>query len=251
MDRSRWRNRDILIKTSPIVVTLVAILYSVFTADGVTIGKFVKTSKDGQLKTILMATEFYGEEFSETSLGQLPEDCPYQCQVYPFSKLSDRTILEQADAVVFHQHTSDLVPGLRQVMKYRKFRNSWLVPQWNRYIQSMAKHQRWVLFVLETYETERKMASTHPPVDPKRLNGLFNWTMSYRQDSDVYIPYERFDGFEPGKFQWPLGEGVDIGHKKKHILAIISNCHDSYGRLEFLNQLRNHGITVDVYGRCV
>ncbi|XP_041642853.1 alpha-(1,3)-fucosyltransferase 7 [Cheilinus undulatus] len=77
--------------------------------------------------------------------------------------LSDNTsTFSSADVVVFHHH--ELSGGLSQLPKHRDRLTS----------------QRWVWLSME------------PPVNNvnvSQLNGLFNWTMSYRRDADIYVPY--------------------------------------------------------------
>lgn len=34
-------------------------------------------------------------------------------------------------------------------------------------------------------------------VDIHELDGVFNWTMTYRSDSDFYLPYGRFQQIKP------------------------------------------------------
>jgi hypothetical protein len=34
-------------------------------------------------------------------------------------------------------------------------------------------------------------------VDIHQLDGVFNWTMTYRRDSDFYLPYGRFRQIKP------------------------------------------------------
>nr|XP_046241632.1 alpha-(1,3)-fucosyltransferase 7 [Scatophagus argus]XP_046241633.1 alpha-(1,3)-fucosyltransferase 7 [Scatophagus argus]XP_046241634.1 alpha-(1,3)-fucosyltransferase 7 [Scatophagus argus] len=77
--------------------------------------------------------------------------------------LTDNTsAFSTADVVVFHHQ--ELSEGL-----------SSLPLHWHR-----AASQHWVWLSLE------------PPINNAKLrqfNGLFNWTMSYRRDADIYIPY--------------------------------------------------------------
>lgn len=44
-------------------------------------------------------------------------------------------------------------------------------------------HQLWIFHMME--------APVHTWINLKPFEGLFNWTMTYRRDSDVYIPYGR------------------------------------------------------------
>ncbi|CAK8674487.1 unnamed protein product [Clavelina lepadiformis] len=77
------------------------------------------------------------------------------------------------------------------------------------------------------------------------LNGIFNWTMTYRTDSDI-----------PGTFFVPYkyhGESVAeiIAKKNKDVLGawVVSNCATT-SRKEFIASLSRH-IKIDVFGKCV
>ena len=111
-------------------------------------------------KTILLWTTFYGNSdfwellFHDTVSG----GCPVSGCVLA----QDRQLLPFADAVLFHL----------------------LDIQLDRLPRQRPAGQLWVLFCLESpaYPLVRQHSLA-------RLNGLFNWTMTYRWDSDVPVPY--------------------------------------------------------------
>ncbi|KAK6485987.1 alpha-(1,3)-fucosyltransferase 4-like [Huso huso] len=76
----------------------------------------------------------------------------------------------------------------------------------------------------------------------KKLGGVFNWTMSYRLDSDVFVPY--------GYLYPKKGYGskkVSLPHKKKLVAWVISNWNEEHTRVKYYIRLRRH-IPIDVYG---
>ncbi|XP_050416055.1 alpha-(1,3)-fucosyltransferase C [Patella vulgata] len=74
----------------------------------------------------------------------------------------------------------------------------------------------------------------------------FNRTMSYRMDSDVFVPYGSYN-----KRVKPLKKNMTAIMKQKTKLAVIfsSHCGTPSKRELFINLLRKY-ITVDFYGRC-
>ena len=66
------------------------------------------------------------------------------------------------DAILFHQRSFDF----NDLPKKRK------------------PNQRYIHWIIESAQ--------YLYMDIHKLNGIFNWTMTYRQDSDFYLPYGRF-----------------------------------------------------------
>ena len=100
----------------------------------------------------------------------------------------------------------------------------------------------------------------------KPLNYLnfFNWTISYREDSTVRLPY----GGVKVERDHPQREELDIlvsnfGKENTHLAArrtsegeagatvawMVSNCLTESNREGFVEELRNH-IKIDIYGSC-
>ena len=78
-------------------------------------------------------------------------------------------------------------------------------------------------------------------------NGFFNWSMTYRMDSDVPVPYGR---------TLPLlanNEHKDtlfqLRRKTKGIALLGSHCFGHNRRYVYIRELKKH-ISIDVYGKC-
>ncbi|XP_064612310.1 alpha-(1,3)-fucosyltransferase 7-like isoform X2 [Liolophura sinensis] len=134
----------------------------------------------------------------------------------------NKALVDKAHAVVFATRK------LRSKSAMPKVRHQW---------------QRWVWLLDE---------SPYHPVDgqPFKLtdfNYVYNWTMTYSSDSDVYCPY----GWTKRKEE-PEAEIPDLGKRDGLIAAVISNCGSAYvhnHRFEYLKELNNTA-KVTLYGRC-
>ncbi|XP_071085993.1 glycoprotein 3-alpha-L-fucosyltransferase A-like [Haliotis cracherodii] len=75
-------------------------------------------------------------------------------------------------------------------------------------------------------------------------NGRFNWTLTYRLDSDIPFPYNRIVY---------TGGSVNISdvvrRKSRSIAWFVSNCRTPSKREVYVRELRKH-IDVDIYGAC-
>ncbi|XP_067668260.1 glycoprotein 3-alpha-L-fucosyltransferase A-like [Haliotis asinina] len=75
-------------------------------------------------------------------------------------------------------------------------------------------------------------------------NGRFNWTLTYRLDSDIPFPYNRI---------LYTGGNVNISdvlrRKSRSIAWFVSNCDTPSKRELYVKELRKH-IDVDIYGAC-
>ncbi|XP_039986756.1 alpha-(1,3)-fucosyltransferase 4-like [Xiphias gladius] len=88
-----------------------------------------------------------------------------------------------------------------------------------------------------------------------RFNAVFNLTMSYRTDSDIFLPYGYLIPRAPSG-KTPLNRYAHPLHKpsSSHLLRprlvawVISNWSESHARVAFYYQLCRH-IQVDVFGR--
>ncbi|XP_069576168.1 alpha-(1,3)-fucosyltransferase 7 isoform X2 [Brachyistius frenatus] len=93
--------------------------------------------------------------------------------------------------------------------------------------------QRWVWMSME------------PPVNNanlSQLNGFFNWTMSYRRDADVPIPYGRT---EPGGDE----RGVPALSNRSCLVGwVVSRYRPDQARAAVYQRLKEH-IPIEVYGR--
>ncbi|XP_069097552.1 alpha-(1,3)-fucosyltransferase 7 [Pleurodeles waltl] len=94
--------------------------------------------------------------------------------------------------------------------------------------------QVWVWATLESPSNTRSLHA---------LNGsLFNWTMTYRQDSDIFVPY--------GWLVPQTSHSFPIPNKTGLVSWVISNYKKKQERAAYYKDLSAH-INVDVYGRAV
>ncbi|XP_045174448.1 glycoprotein 3-alpha-L-fucosyltransferase A-like [Mercenaria mercenaria] len=101
--------------------------------------------------------------------------------------------------------------------------------------------QVWILYLLEA-----------PYFTPslRRFNGHFNWTASYRRDSDIVAPYEKFVKYNRTvpHIQPKLTKNYAAGKTKK-VAWFVSNCRATNTRLEYAEELSKY-IQVDIFGKC-
>lgn len=102
--------------------------------------------------------------------------------------------------------------------------------------------QIWVYFGLEPETREDRLASF--------LDGYFNWTLTYRTDSDVVIPY-----YKATRRTLPLGNGRVINYakgKSRMAFMLTGHCEVYSRRLDYVKELQTY-IQADVIsgsGRC-
>ncbi|XP_062830623.1 alpha-(1,3)-fucosyltransferase 4 [Anolis carolinensis] len=126
---------------------------------------------------------------------------------------TDRSLLLEAHAVLFH-HRDLVLHGLD------------LLPT------SRLPAQRWVWMNFES------PSHSHHLQD---LGGLFNWTMSYKVDSDVFVPYGYL---RPSRAPHPMGS---MPKKTKLVAWVISNWNEEHARVRYYRRLKEH-LPIDVYG---
>ncbi|XP_068087137.1 4-galactosyl-N-acetylglucosaminide 3-alpha-L-fucosyltransferase FUT6 isoform X1 [Anabrus simplex] len=137
--------------------------------------------------------------------------------------------LDTADAVLFHLHQ---LKG-----------DSMLPPR-----KPRPPHQRWVFLSDESpyntfwYKKNNKW---------EMYDGLFNWSMTYRMDSDVPVPYGRTIPLDPEEQrQIYMTLPHNYAKDKTALVAVMgSNCGGRNGRWDYIHELQKH-VRVDVYGRC-
>ncbi|KAG9478295.1 hypothetical protein GDO78_013343 [Eleutherodactylus coqui] len=75
----------------------------------------------------------------------------------------------------------------------------------------------------------------------KMLDNLFNMTMTFRRDSDIYEPY---GWMEPLKKR---GQNFTIPNKSKLVSWVVSKWYSGAPRIAYYEELKKH-INIDVYG---
>uniref|UniRef100_UPI00398EEB77 alpha-(1,3)-fucosyltransferase 4-like n=1 Tax=Pristiophorus japonicus TaxID=55135 RepID=UPI00398EEB77 len=75
----------------------------------------------------------------------------------------------------------------------------------------------------------------------EELNGVFNWTMSYKRGSDIFIPYGYlYPRKKDGK--------VVLPNKSKLGAWVISNWNEDHARVKYYYRLSKY-VDIDVYGK--
>ncbi|CAB3233533.1 unnamed protein product [Arctia plantaginis] len=101
-------------------------------------------------------------------------------------------------------------------------------------------NQIWILYYLECpYHTASLRPSSFD---------VFNWTSTYRRDSDIVAPYERWVYYNPKVTEKELDRNY-AANKTKKVAWFVSNCHARNRRLQYARQLSKY-IQVDIYGAC-
>ena len=75
-----------------------------------------------------------------------------------------------------------------------------------------------------------------------------NWTATYRRDSVINTPYERFTPY-PGSVIPEKASRNYATNKTKLVAWFVSNCNAPNGRLKYAKELQKY-ISVDIYGGC-
>ena len=112
-------------------------------------------------------------------------------------------------------------------------------------------HQRYIAWMMES-------AAWREYLDTNPMTNFFNWTMTYRWDSDIVGPYGYVKPIgnaplhpsESRMKQYLSNSKVNYAAGKTKLVAwFVSNCISKSNRNEMVKQLQKH-INVDVYGKC-
>eukprot|EP00095_Tigriopus_kingsejongensis_P010176 maker-scaffold105_size367834-snap-gene-0.9 protein:Tk10176 transcript:maker-scaffold105_size367834-snap-gene-0.9-mRNA-1 annotation:"hypothetical protein DAPPUDRAFT_313010" len=191
------------------------------------------------VKSILLHTTFFGsEDWGFGATGMEPFEtigCPVKnCFLTPDLGFGEDEIAK-FDAVVFHlgdlhEIASDVLYQLRRA------------------------DQRYVMFYLEA------PYSLPTLVGYERFKGFFNWSMTYRRDSDVISPYgsvvpkqdeiESLSMLQAGFDPDSLAPSTRLAaHRPNLVLWFVSNCQSNSLRETYVLELQKF-IQVDVFGSC-
>ncbi|CAL1281224.1 unnamed protein product [Larinioides sclopetarius] len=173
-----------------------------------------QTSTMTDVKLILLWTSFFDY------WGYFPQENLQQCRRCRNCRITtDRSKLKESDAVIFHARDmslSDLPP-----VRY--------------------PHQRWIFYCLESPPYSDFNGLLH-------MRNMFNWTMTYRSDSDIVAQYGMVAKTHPQKVDmqsllW------SFRNKSKSVVWMSSHCPTNGGRDSYVEELRKY-IDVDIYGSC-
>uniref|UniRef100_A0A2A4JCX4 Fucosyltransferase n=1 Tax=Heliothis virescens TaxID=7102 RepID=A0A2A4JCX4_HELVI len=113
--------------------------------------------------------------------------------------------------------------------------------------------QRWIFLNDESPKNKFSLAKGNPEL--KSFYGVFNWSMTYRSDADIPVPYGRTVALDrPVLQEYILRQLAAMvpnwGRKRRDrpVALLMSNCGVP-ARNEFVTELKKY-IQVDVYGRC-
>lgn len=105
-------------------------------------------------------------------------------------------------------------------------------------IRQRTQSEVWIFFSLESpFATPNYDAISH----------IFNWTATYRHDSTIVAPYEKWALHENPPLEIPKKNYAE--GKTKQIAVFVSNCKSANKRLQYIQELSEY-MTVDIFGRC-
>lgn len=157
--------------------------------------------------------------FENMNFLQIGKDSFKNCLETNCEITSDRTRLFESDAVLFHMRTLCMLD----------------IPR------NRTPNQKWIFFTLES-----------PPYSHFQgfnfMDNMFNWTMTYRRDSDIFIPYGRII---PKDARTENATDLHLMWKKKTKMTawMVSHCSTDGNREKYITQLKKF-IDVDTYGSC-
>ena len=137
-----------------------------------------------------------------------------QCAVSTCSLTDNRREMTSADAVLFKQYPT--------LVRYKR-----------------PLSQVWIYFMLEPPTL---------PIDFRPFRNVFNWTATFRRDSDIVAPYEKFVPHNSAIKTQMQNKNFASGKTKK-VAWFVSNCRSANLRMEYARELSKY-IQVDVYGKC-
>lgn len=122
-----------------------------------------------------------------------------------------------------------------------------------------SSHQKYIYFNMESADNY--------PICSDIFDNFFNWTSTYRLDSDIPFPYiqiKNSNGEVVGpkrEMKWEVNTSMDddtletkIQNKSKAVAWFVSHCKSRSGRGEYANELQKAlqklGLTLDIYGAC-
>ncbi|XP_063437124.1 alpha-(1,3)-fucosyltransferase 7-like [Mytilus trossulus] len=186
---------------------------------------YVKTFPDRQFgpdqtnKVILLWTKYFETYEWLHTIPSHTKHCPKQCTI-----TNNRDDLPQSDAVLFHFTDKDLF--LNDLPTKRLL------------------SQVWALFINEPNIFVQESFTPWANV--------FNWTISYRRHSTVFMPYGMYEPIpnellpNVSRINPPI---YPAHHRDKMAYAVVSRCADDAERYRLVNEISQH-INVDYYGEC-
>ena len=136
----------------------------------------------------------------------------------------DNNRINESDVVIFHGRD---MPPTNFLIQYSR--------------TARPKYQRWAYYILEN--------PLNTP-DRRPLDGLFNWTMTYRKESDIWLPYKKYHKIQESEEKTNTKDYAAEKNKvpnRKLAFWVLSHC-GTY-RDEYARKLQEY-ISIDVAGGC-
>ena len=73
-----------------------------------------------------------------------------------------------------------------------------------------------------------------------QIKDVFNWTATYRSDSTVVAPYERWQYYNENLRVNEKPDKNYAANKTKSVAWFVSNCGARNGRLQYAKELQKH-----------
>ncbi|CAC5416384.1 E2.4.1.214 [Mytilus coruscus] len=154
---------------------------------------------------------FYAKPSSFNPKTVVFDRCNYKnCEL-----TADKKLFSKSEAVIFHHNSFSTLPD-------------------------KPSGQVWIFATQESpYHTSKRFKTD-------KLKMKFNWTKSYRKDSDGFSPY----AFLRKKLENPVTNYTSIFmNKTKNIAWVVSHCQTQSKREAYVKELSKY-IDVDIYGSC-
>ena len=221
----------------------------------------LKSNANINIKYILYYTKFFDQEDWGIGYGQRPF-IDAECSVQNCHLTSNKAFLSNInrfDAILFH-------------MRNMEHEKPWITKSstWNKMMNERNPQQRYIMYTLESPANDKFPYGF--------FDNFFNWTMTYRLDSDIPQPYgwisrigdasleppsgtsmvESSDVMESGSQGQPFDysdlapqlESAKTHSPQKRLIAwMVSNCHTVSQRENYVLELQKY-VPVDVYGKC-
>ncbi|XP_045448772.1 4-galactosyl-N-acetylglucosaminide 3-alpha-L-fucosyltransferase FUT6-like [Melitaea cinxia] len=191
------------------------------------VNNYYKSRKDWQTSNL---GTFMFKNFSQEIKLTKENDPLSECSVHNCEFTRDDTTISSADAVVIHIQKG-ILPN----------------------VTGRNPKQRWIFLSDESPMHSFSMSKSPPKI--LDLANIFNWSMTYRSDSDVPVPYGRTIPLQKPILNEMTDEYLTKlipywNNKQRDILAtiLISNCGVSR-RMAYLKELQEQ-MSVEVYGQC-
>ena len=207
-----------------------------------------------KLKNILFWNDAYGVRTYDVGFGQehfYTNLCP-DTRCYTTSNRTYLKSVADFDAVVIHQR--GIGKGCNHLISWCTFTNFFtMFSDATDMPKQRSAKQYYVHWVVESAQ--------YLYMDIHSLNNYFNWTMTYKRNSDFYLPYGRVTKIKDHPPPGPELDALirDFGQKNQHFAHnrtkdakaawFVSHCATQARREIFAKEMKK-SMTVDVFGKC-